>query len=35
MNKDGGDKTARVLLAVPKTVQRDVVIDDFIRNFMQ
>ena len=26
---------ARVTEAVPKTLSRDVVIDDFIRNFMQ
>lgn len=33
--KDGGERAAKISQAIPKTVQRDVVIDDFIRNFMQ
>jgi hypothetical protein len=32
--QDATGKVTRVLEAVPKTISRDVVIDDFIRNFM-
>lgn len=34
MAKDGTSRGARIAEAVPATVQQDVVIDDFIRNFM-
>lgn len=34
-NGDKSGRAARIMEAQPKTLSRDVVIDDFIRNFMQ